>query len=273
VNINDFAQLWQNEKKLSNIVHSQELWDSRADEVNRRIGGDFDARKDKLLKFFEERGIFNDENKILDIGCGPGRYSSEFAKRAKKVTGIDISAKMIQYAKQNTAGEDLNRACYETVAWEDVDLDARGWRKEYDLVFASMCPGISGGDALLKMCEASRGYCFTSGFVEKKDEIGDRLYRAVHGEEPRGLGKHLFYTLNILFLSGYYPEIRYHDNEWEQVLTVEQALETYCTRLRWGKEESADLPEWIVDYLGSIANNGLIREKSRGKIAWVFWKV
>lgn len=40
--------------------------------------------------------------KILDLGCGAGRHSIEFAGRGVSVTGIDISPKMIEYAKGRT---------------------------------------------------------------------------------------------------------------------------------------------------------------------------
>jgi hypothetical protein len=123
------------------------------------------------------------------------------------------------------------------------------------------------------MCEASKGYCFMSGMVEKKDEFGDQLYRTVFGEEPLRRGKNMYYALNILFLSGYYPEIIYHDTDVEKLSTIEQAVETYSDQFRWTKEVSADTQKRIADYLGSVANNGLITEKSHSKLAWIFWKV
>jgi len=38
---------------------------------------------------------------ILDIGCGTGRHSIELAKRGFKVTGLDLSEKMLEVAKAN----------------------------------------------------------------------------------------------------------------------------------------------------------------------------
>jgi ubiquinone/menaquinone biosynthesis C-methylase UbiE len=38
---------------------------------------------------------------LIDIGCGPGVYSVEFAKRGANVVGIDISGKMLDKARDN----------------------------------------------------------------------------------------------------------------------------------------------------------------------------
>lgn len=39
---------------------------------------------------------------LLDIGCGPGIYAGELAKRGANVFGIDISRKMLDKARNNT---------------------------------------------------------------------------------------------------------------------------------------------------------------------------
>jgi len=44
---------------------------------------------------------------ILDLGCGPGYYVEEFAKRGKRSTGIDISPEMIEYARRKISGQHL----------------------------------------------------------------------------------------------------------------------------------------------------------------------
>lgn len=38
---------------------------------------------------------------LIDIGCGPGVYSAEFAKRGARVLGLDISRKMLDKARSN----------------------------------------------------------------------------------------------------------------------------------------------------------------------------
>ncbi len=43
------------------------------------------------------------DERILDIGCGPGRHTIELARRGYQVVGIDPSAAMIEAAKERTA--------------------------------------------------------------------------------------------------------------------------------------------------------------------------
>ena len=37
---------------------------------------------------------------VLDVACGPGLVACEFAQHARRVTGIDITPKMIEQAKE-----------------------------------------------------------------------------------------------------------------------------------------------------------------------------
>lgn len=53
---------------------------------------------------------FNIRNntKVCDFGCGPGLYSTQFAKTGAEVTGIDFSKRSIQYAKKTAKATNLN---------------------------------------------------------------------------------------------------------------------------------------------------------------------
>jgi SAM-dependent methyltransferase len=48
------------------------------------------------------------ESSIADFGCGPGLYTARLAKHGAKVTGIDFSARSIEYAEKVAAREQLN---------------------------------------------------------------------------------------------------------------------------------------------------------------------
>lgn len=43
---------------------------------------------------------------LLDIGCGPGLYTKQFAQRGLRVTGLDFSESSITYARNHDPGSD-----------------------------------------------------------------------------------------------------------------------------------------------------------------------
>lgn len=57
--------------------------------------------------------------KILDIGCGMGQHVMQYAKSgALSVLGIDISEKMLKYARENNIADNI---AYRKMAFEDLD--------------------------------------------------------------------------------------------------------------------------------------------------------
>ena len=74
-----------------------------------------------------------DNTKIADFGCGPGLYSSRFAQRGAKVTGIDFSKNSIDYAKTFAAEKDL-KINYLVENYLEFDTTER-----FDLIIMIMC--------------------------------------------------------------------------------------------------------------------------------------
>ncbi len=69
---------------------------------------------------------------ILDIGCGMGQHAKRYSDMgADSVLGIDISAKMLEYAKEHSSGSNI---LYRQMAMEEIDtID-----KTFDLVTSSL---------------------------------------------------------------------------------------------------------------------------------------
>ncbi len=57
-----------------------------------------------IIKHFN----LNTASKIIDFGCGPGLYTTRFARHGIQVTGIDFSKRSIEYAKQIARNEKFN---------------------------------------------------------------------------------------------------------------------------------------------------------------------
>lgn len=71
--------------------------------------------------------------RILDLGCGPGLYSSLLAMKGYSVTGIDISKSSISYATNNVVEENLliDYQCLDYIK-DDIGMD-------YDAIICIYC--------------------------------------------------------------------------------------------------------------------------------------
>ncbi len=67
----------------------------------------------KTVNFICKIADISPQSKILDLGCGPGLYSTQFALKGFTVTGIDISQNSIDYAKEQAEinGQHINYIC------------------------------------------------------------------------------------------------------------------------------------------------------------------
>src|SRR3989338_9108764 len=63
------------------------------------------------------------QKKILDIGCGGGAFVSRALKKGYLVSGIDISEKIISFAKGLCPGADLKVGNAEALPWPDNFFD------------------------------------------------------------------------------------------------------------------------------------------------------
>ena len=85
----------------------------------------------KAVKEDLARGFAPRAGRLLDIGCGAGNYSLEFAARGFDVTGIDISATAIDWANERLASSNVRASflCGDAVKMTDVPDD------EFDFAF------------------------------------------------------------------------------------------------------------------------------------------
>ena len=67
----------------------------------------------KSVDWIKEITDGENRKKLLDLGCGPGIYAELFAERGFDVTGIDISGRSIDYAKENTVKKRSNIKYYQ----------------------------------------------------------------------------------------------------------------------------------------------------------------
>lgn len=77
--------------------------------------------------------------KILDAGCGAGRYSIEFAKRGCKVTLLDISNEQLKIAKEKIDDAKVNKNI-EGIFQGDIRDLSQFENEKFDLVVCYGAP-------------------------------------------------------------------------------------------------------------------------------------
>ena len=119
-------ELWTNEHT------SKKMLECHLDESLDRSSRNKDFI-DRSLKWIVSYFKIDVNTMIADFGCGPGLYTTQFAEKKAKVTGIDFSERSIRYAKETAARKGLN-----------IDYVCRNYfefetKKRFDLITMIMC--------------------------------------------------------------------------------------------------------------------------------------
>lgn len=252
----------------------EDFWDSRAKEFNEKVP-EIPCGNSEVVNRLKEKGYLTEKMEVLDIGSGPGKHTLALACEVKRVVAMDISEKMLKELQNNVQSRGYRNVESLKANWQELDLSARGWEKSFDLVFASMSPGIDNYEDLDKMIRASRKYCYLSGFVRKEDLVGNEIERHLLKKYPKKKhrGEKVYYVFNILYKLGYFPEVTYQHRSWEKERTLEEAKEHYkkkfSMRYSLDKEDLRDLEEILEKH----EQNGRVTEKSKITKGMLTWQV
>jgi precorrin-6B methylase 2 len=77
---------------------------------------------------------------VLDIGCGPGRISVPMAQRAKSVTSLDSSSRMLKHCQRNADEAGVTNLKTIQLDWKDAVLGQN--LEQHDIVIASRSVGM-----------------------------------------------------------------------------------------------------------------------------------
>jgi SAM-dependent methyltransferase len=88
---------------------------------------------DKSINWIIQKFRINNNSRILDLGCGPGLYTNEFARTGAKVTGIDISTNSIEYAFNKAKKDNLD------IEYINANYVTCDFKEKYDLITLIYC--------------------------------------------------------------------------------------------------------------------------------------
>jgi SAM-dependent methyltransferase len=76
-------------------------------------------------------------DRLLDLGCGPGLYSTRFAERGFQVTGVDYSRRSLDYAAAHAGGLPVEYLYRDYVTMDPAEYAARF--KAAVLIYGDIC--------------------------------------------------------------------------------------------------------------------------------------
>ena len=77
-----------------------------------------------LYQHVLERVAVGSGTRVLDCGCGAGRFARMATDRGARVAGIDASEALIEIARERTREGDFRVGDIEALPWEDDSFDA-----------------------------------------------------------------------------------------------------------------------------------------------------
>ena len=225
-------------------------WDKAAPGFYKR------TRKDDYQTALFDKLILDENDVVLDVGCGEGSVTIPIAKRVKKVIGLDSSTKMLEYLEKRA--NDNNITNIETILKpiEEIKYDEIG---DVDVVVCSRSLNgiIPIDEVLTELDKITNKYVFITIFGPENKKIEKDF------DKELGIKTEDFpdynYFFNILFNMGIYANIERFDlNNYREYDSIEEAFDNGKFRLDLYSDDEKEL---LKEYLKRI----LTFDEERGK--------
>ncbi len=258
----DWPGFWA--EKLSGKVNKN--WDDAAPGFFKR------TRKDDYQIALFDKLILDENDTVLDVGCGEGSVTIPIAKRVKKVIGIDSSPKMLEYLEKRA--DENNIGNIETILKpiEEISHDEIG---DVDVVVCSRSLNgiIPIEEVLLELDKIANKYVFITIFGPDNKKIETDF------DKELGIKTEDFpdynYFFNILFNLGIYANVERFDlNNYREYSSIEEAMDNGNFRLDLYNDDEKEL---LRKYLERILtfdekNKKYYIVKYKSDLIMVLWK-
>lgn len=258
----DWTGFWA--ERLGGKVNKD--WDEAAPGFYKR------TRKDDYQDTLFDKLILDEDDTVLDVGCGEGSVTIPIARRVKKVIGVDSSPKMLEYLEKRAKDNDVENIETILKPIEEITYDEIG---DVDVVVCSRSLNgiIPIDEVLLELDKIASKYVFITIFGPENKKIEKDF------DKELGIKTEDFpdynYFFNILFNLGIYANIERFDlNNYREYGSIDEAMDNGKFRLDLYTDEEKEL---LKDYLERVLTYDSETEKYynvKDKADWimVWWK-
>ena len=213
---------------------------------------------DRSVKWLVDNLDLKAGDSVLDLGCGPGLYTSRFARAGLQVTGVDYSHRSIEYATKSAAKDSLKIAYRRQNYLELNDED------QYDavlLIYGDFCP-LNPEQRTTLLNNVHRALKPNGKFVL---DVSTREHRKKHGNKNRWQALESGFWKpgpHLVLEEGFdYPE----QSIWLDQYTVIEANGKMSVYRNWFQDYT---PETITN---ELAQNGFVVESLWGDLTGTFF--
>lgn len=250
-------------------------WDRSAGDYQRVFREGCNGYNRRLLDFMLDSGILYPGCKVLDVGCGVGKYGTYFAAMGCDVTLTDISGEMLRRAEENMRPY---ASPWRTVAgdFETMEPSLLAPSGPFDLAISTMSPAVHDLATVKKLSALTRGWCLLTNFVSWRQPLRDRFYRALAYDPVRSMAGGLDSPEALekaVEQAGYEPHIRYENYDWADERSPQEAAAYLIRRHPAMDEEDPELFRRAVETAAGLCDEkGIFQDRVFTRVAWLSWK-
>jgi SAM-dependent methyltransferase len=251
-------------------------WNAMAADFADRTGrNDQDDQRRSSVAQLMADGFLRPGDRVLDIGAGPGNWALLLAQTAGHVTALEPADAMADILEERNAVGGFTNITVDRRTWQRIDLAREKWEGAFDLVFASMTPGIDGPDNLKKMMAASRRACYLSRFSGGNGgpQRYSTLWEEVFGEPHDLRAGDIIYPFNLVYALGHRPSLQFQTWQRETRLPRDKAIEE-CTTYLEGYTALNDTIRATVDaFVDARCTEGVFHQQHEACQGIMVWRV
>ena len=256
----DWTAFWA--ERLDGKVNKN--WDDAAPGFFKRT-----RKEDYQIALFDKL-ILDENDTVLDVGCGEGSVTIPLARQVKKVIGIDSSPKMLEYLEKRAEDNDVDNIETILKPIEEITYDEIG---DVDVIVCSRSlNGIIPIDKVLfELNKIAKKYVFITIFGPENKKIEKDFDREL-GIKTEDFPDYNYF-FNILFNMGIYANVERFDlNNYREYSSIEEAMDNGKFRLDLYSDEEKELLRKYLERILTYENGKYYNVKDKADWIMVWWK-